>query len=220
MTNTKPTSARRSDALSKERIVQAAIEMLDEGGTDALTFRTLAAHLSTGPGALYHHVGNRDDLLAATAEAVMSSAFEPMPENDAAERGVRGLTMRVFDVITTRPWVATQLAAAPWQPAVMHLFDRIGTELDTHGVPESAQFDAASVLLYHVLGVASQRDAGMQLPATVTDRAAFLDSTRTAVTDSGDYPFLTRIASQFAGHDDREQFQAGVDIILAGIDRG
>ncbi|WP_032405362.1 TetR/AcrR family transcriptional regulator [Rhodococcoides fascians] len=220
MTNTKPTSARRSDALSKERIVQAAIEMLDEGGTDALTFRTLAARLSTGPGALYHHVGNRDDLLAAAAEAVMSSAFEPLPENEAAEPGVRGLTMRMFDVITTRPWVATQLAAAPWQPAVMHLFDRIGTELDTHGVPESAQFDAASVLLYHVLGVASQRDAGMQLPATVTDRAAFLDSTRTAVTDSGDYPFLTRIASQFAGHDDREQFQAGVDIILAGIDRG
>lgn len=220
MTNTKPTSARRSDALSKERIVQAAIEMLDEGGTDALTFRTLAARLSTGPGALYHHVGNRDDLLAATAEAVMASAFEPIPENEAAEPGVRGLVMRMFDVITTRPWVATQLAAAPWQPAVMHLFDRIGTELDAQGVPERAQFDAASVLLYHVLGVASQRDAGMQLPATVTDRAAFLDSTRTAVTDSGDYPFLTRIASQFAGHDDREQFQAGVDIILAGIDRG
>ena len=41
----KPTPARRSDALSKGRIVQAAIEMLDEGGTDALTFRTLAAHL-------------------------------------------------------------------------------------------------------------------------------------------------------------------------------
>ncbi|WP_032377648.1 TetR/AcrR family transcriptional regulator [Rhodococcoides fascians] len=220
MPNTKPTSARRSDALTKERIVQAAIEMLDEGGTDALTFRTLAARLSTGPGALYHHVGNRDDLLAATATAVMASAFEPIPENEAEGRGVRGLTMRVFDVITTRPWLATQLAAAPWQPAVMHLFDRIGTELDAHGVPERAQFDAASVLLYHVLGVASQRDAGMQLPATVTDRAAFLDSTRTAVTDSGDYPFLTRIASQFAGHDDREQFQAGVDIILAGIDRG
>lgn len=220
MTNTKPTSARRSDALSKERIVTVAIEMLDEGGTDALTFRTLAARLSTGPGALYHHLGNRDDLLAAAAETVMASAFESSPENGAAEHDVRGLMMRVFDVITTRPWVATQLAAAPWQPGVLHLFDRIGTELDARGVPNDAQFDAASVLLYHAIGVASQRDAGRELAATVTDRAAFLDSTRTAVTDTGDYPFLTRIASQFASHDDREQFQAGVDIILAGIDRG
>ncbi|WP_415976109.1 TetR/AcrR family transcriptional regulator [Rhodococcus sp. 077-4] len=217
MTKTKPASARRSDALSKERIVQAAIEMLDEGGTEALTFRTLAAHLSTGPGALYHHVGNRDDLLAAAAEAVTASVFEPSPEN--AESGVRGLMMRVFDVITTRPWVATQLAAAPWQPAVLQLFDRIGTELDARGVPLNAQFDAASVLLYHAIGVASQRDAGMELAATVTDRVAFLESTRTAVTDTGDYPFLARIAPQFTGHDDREQFKAGVDIILAGIDR-
>lgn len=200
--------------------MQAAIEMLDEGGTDALTFRTLAAHLSTGPGALYHHVGNRDGLVAAAAEAVMASIFESSPENEPTEPGVRGLMMRVFDMITTRPWVATQLAGAPWQPAVMHLFDRIGTELDARGVRENAQFDAASVLMYHALGAASQRDVGRQLAATVTDRAAFLDSTRSAVTDTGDYPFLTRIASQFAGHDDREQFQAGVDIILAGIDRG
>jgi AcrR family transcriptional regulator len=220
MTNRKPASARRSDALSKQRIVQAAIETLDEGGTDALTFRTLAARLSTGPGALYHHVGNRDDLLAASAETVMASVFESSPENGASEPGVRGLMMRVFDLITTRPWVATQLSAAQWQPAVLHLFDRIGTELDAHGVPHSAQFDAASVLLFHAIGVASQRDAGMQLAATVTDRSAFLDSTRAAVTETGDYPFLTRIASQFAGHDDREQFQAGLDIILAGIDRG
>ena len=200
--------------------MQAAIEMLGESGTDALTFRTLAAHLSTGPGALYHHVGNRDDLLAAAAEAVMAAVIESSPEDEATEPGVRGLMMRVFDVITTRPWVATQLAGAPWQPAVMHLFDRIGTELDARGVPEVALFDAASVLMYHALGAASQRDAGRQLAATVTDRAAFLESTRSAVTDTGDYPFLTRIASQFAGHDDRQQFQAGVDIILAGIDRG
>ncbi|CCQ13671.1 putative transcriptional regulator, TetR family [Rhodococcus sp. AW25M09] len=218
MTNSKPASARRSDALSKARIVQAATEMLDEGGTDALTFRTLAARLSTGPGALYHHVSNKEDLLAAATEAVMASVFESSPDNGATEPGVRGVMMRAFDAITTRPWVATQLAGAPWQPAVMHLFDRIGTELDARGVPEHAQFDAASVLMYHALGAASQRHAGRQLAATVTDRATFLDSTRSAVTDTGDYPFLTRIASQFAGHDDREQFQAGVDIILAGID--
>ena len=66
----------------------------------------------------------------------------------------------------------------------------------------------------------SRHSETVLLAATVTDRATFLDSTRSAVTDTGDYPFLTRIASQFAEHDDREQFQAGVDIILAGIDRG
>ena len=38
MTNSKPPPARRSDALSKERIVQAAIEMLGEGGANLAMF--------------------------------------------------------------------------------------------------------------------------------------------------------------------------------------
>jgi hypothetical protein len=31
------------------------------------------------------------------------------------------------------------------------------------------------------------------------------------------YPFLHQVAAQLPGHDDREQFLAGIDIILAGI---
>ena len=88
-------------------------------------FVDLNQRRATGAGALYHHVGNREDLLAAAAKAVMASVLESSPENEATEQGIRGVMMRVFDVITTRPWVATQLAGAPWQPAVMHLFDRI-----------------------------------------------------------------------------------------------
>ena len=46
---------RRTDALSKERIVEAAIEILDDEGEAALTFRALSARLATG---------RRGDLLA------------------------------------------------------------------------------------------------------------------------------------------------------------
>src|SRR5579859_7821537 len=42
---------RRTDALSKERIVEAAIEILDADGENALTFRALSARLATGAGA-------------------------------------------------------------------------------------------------------------------------------------------------------------------------
>jgi AcrR family transcriptional regulator len=42
-------TGRRADALSKERIVEAAIEILDADGESALTFRALATRLATGP---------------------------------------------------------------------------------------------------------------------------------------------------------------------------
>jgi hypothetical protein len=35
--------------------------------------------------------------------------------------------------------------------------------------------------------------------------------------DLADYPFLRRIAGQLRDHDDRAQFMAGVDLIVAGI---
>ena len=63
---------RRADALSKERIVEAAIEILDADGESALTFRALAARLATGSGAIYWHVANKDDLLAATTDDVIA----------------------------------------------------------------------------------------------------------------------------------------------------
>src|SRR3984957_19530601 len=53
---------RRTDALSKQRIVDAAIEILDADGESALTFRALAARLATGAGAIYWHVADKNDL--------------------------------------------------------------------------------------------------------------------------------------------------------------
>ena len=46
-------TAMRKNALSKQRIVEAAIEILDNEGESALTFRALATRLATGAGAIY-----------------------------------------------------------------------------------------------------------------------------------------------------------------------
>ena len=35
--------------------------------------------------------------------------------------------------------------------------------------------------------------------------------------DPAQYPFMRQVAAQLPGHDDRDQFLAGIDLILAGI---
>lgn len=81
-------------------------------------------------------------------------------------------------------------------------------------------------LVQHVLGVASQRAAAARLAQAgpLPDRAAFLAgatsqaASQTSEGGLGDrYPFLQRVSAQLSGHDDREQFLTGVDIILRGI---
>lgn len=212
-------SDRRTDALSKERIVEAAIEILDNEGEGALTFRALAARLATGSGAIYWHVTNKNDLLAAATEQVIARVMTDVTGEPDPRETIRAVALGLYDTIDAHPWVGAQLAREPWQFAMLHIFEGIGGPLLTLGVPERAQFDSASALLSYILGVAGQNAANARLLPHVTDRSAFLRSVAARWTelDAAKYPFVHRIAPQLSDHDDREQFLAGLDLILAGI---
>ncbi|GAA2058995.1 TetR family transcriptional regulator [Williamsia deligens] len=210
-------SVRRTDALSRPRIVAQAIAILDDGGIDALTFRSLAASLSTGQGALFHHVANKAELLALAATDVLAHALSGTASTARSAARVHETMTAAFDAMTAHPWLGAQLAGAPWQPAVLHLFDRIGSELDALDVPDEHLFDAASVLVHHVLGIASQFRATGELTSTSSDRPAFIHAATDTATDGAPHPFLEKIGPQLVHHDDRDQFTAGVDIIIAGI---
>jgi hypothetical protein len=73
--------------------------------------------------------------------------------------------------------------------------------------------------LNYVLGLAGQYAAATCLVERYTDRSAFLATVaaRWAQLDPTEYPFVRQVAAQLRGHYDREQFLAGIDLILAGI---
>jgi AcrR family transcriptional regulator len=210
---------RRADALSKERIVGAAVEILDADGEGALTFRALSARLATGSGAIYWHVANKDELLAAAAAEVVGRVVTDVPAGTDPREAVRAVALGVFDAIDAHPWVGTQLSREPWQFAVVELFEAVGGQFAGLGVPEHARFDAATALVSYVLGLAAQYAAGARLLAGEVDRSAFLGSVadRWRSLDPARYPFVRAMAGRLADHDDRAQFLAGVDVFLAGI---
>jgi AcrR family transcriptional regulator len=210
---------RRADALSKERIVEAAIEILDTDGESALTFRALSARLATGSGAIYWHVANKNDLLAAATDDVIARVMTEVVGGAEPREAIRAIALGVFDAIDAHPWVGAQLSREPWQSAVLQIFESVGGKLLALGVPERAQFDCASALVNYVLGLAGQYAAAARLLAGVADRSAFLATVaaRWAQLDPAEYPFMRQVATQLRDHDDREQFLAGIDLILAGI---
>jgi len=207
------------DALSKERIVEAAIEILDASGESALTFRALTARLATGSGAIYWHVANKNDLLAAAADDVIARVMTEVVSEAEPREAIRAIASGVFDAIDAHPWVGAQLSGEPWQSAMLQIFESFGGQVQALGVPERAQFDCASALLNYVLGLAGQYAAGARLLAPETDRSAFLATVAAqwAKLDPAEYPFVRQVARQLPEHDDREQFLAGIDLILAGI---
>jgi AcrR family transcriptional regulator len=58
--------------LTRERIVQAALSLVDREGLKALSMRRLGAELGVDPMAVYYYLPNKDALLDAIVEAVMA----------------------------------------------------------------------------------------------------------------------------------------------------
>ncbi|WP_327696773.1 TetR/AcrR family transcriptional regulator [Streptomyces sp. NBC_00459] len=211
---------RREEPLSRERIVEEAIGLLDESGEGGLTFRALAQRLATGPGAIYWHVTGKDELLAAATESVVAGAMPPAATAEATpQEAVRALAVGVFDAIDAHPWIGTQLARAPAQSPLLRIFEHLGRQVQALGVPQTAHFTAASALLNYILGVGGQNAANARDQPPDATRAEFLGSVSAswANLDPDEYAFTRSVADQLRDHDDREEFLAGIDLIVAGI---
>ncbi|WP_328606284.1 TetR/AcrR family transcriptional regulator [Amycolatopsis sp. NBC_00345] len=219
---TKPARApRRKEALSRDVIVKAATEMLDADGEDALTLRALTVRLATGYGAIYHHVTDRDDLLAAATDHVIAGIVTDLAAGAGPRQTLRAVALGLFDAIDAHPWVGAQLTKEPWRPALLDIYESISRQLQALDVPQRALSDSAGVLVNYILGVAGQNAANVRaLANSKMDRSAFLASVaaRWAQLDPARYPSVHRARTQLREHDDREQFLAGIDLILAGIE--
>ncbi len=53
-------AAAPKERLSRDRIVDIALEQMAESGYDAVSMRSIARALGTGPASLYAHVANKD----------------------------------------------------------------------------------------------------------------------------------------------------------------
>lgn len=211
---------RREQALTRERIIEASISLLDSRGESGLTFRALAEELSTGAGAIYWHVANKNDLMTAACDALVARTLE-VPVMEAAPQDViRAVALGMFDAIDAHPWIGSALARAPWQAPIVRLLERLGQQVRAMGVAPAGQFAAVSALLSYILGVSGQNAANAQIGKELGgDREAILAQVAAAwsALDADAYPFTRSIAAQFREHDDRADFLAGIDLILRGM---
>ena len=65
------------EPLARERIVDAAMGIIDAEGLDALSMRRLGAELGVNPMAAYHYMPNKAALYDLVLEAVMAGVDRP-----------------------------------------------------------------------------------------------------------------------------------------------
>ena len=221
MVNKTGNPPRREDSLTRDRIIEAAIALLDDSGEAGLTFRALSVRLATGPGAIYWHIADKSDLLTAACDAVVARTLAPAAAGATPEAAIRAIALGLFDAIDAHPWVGSALMRAPEQLPLVRIVERIGQQLQALEVADDDQWTAGSALSSYILGVSGQNAANAHMARQQgLDRTVFLHEVAMTWSqlDPGEYPYTRRIAARLPHHDDRVDFLAGIDLILGGLD--
>lgn len=88
------TSRRKARDLTRDKVVAAALALLDESGADTLSMRGLAEVVGVTPMALYNHFSSKRDLLSAVAESAIGAV-----EFDGNHAHWRDQVQHCFDVL-------------------------------------------------------------------------------------------------------------------------
>ncbi|NUO97952.1 MAG: TetR/AcrR family transcriptional regulator [Nonomuraea sp.] len=98
---------------SREEIVRAALELLDEEGLAGLSMRKLGAKLSAGATSLYWYVANKQELLELAYDEIWGEVAIPDPDEVGWRESASVLAYRMRQVMLSHPWSADLLGRLP-----------------------------------------------------------------------------------------------------------
>jgi AcrR family transcriptional regulator len=215
----KPQTERRTP-LTRERVLQTALDLADRDGLEALSMRRLGPELGVEAMALYRHVRDKDDLLDGLLEALVGQIEIVRPDRDW-KAALREQSMTARRTLLRHPWARRLLeergtagsAMLDYIEGVLAILRAGGFTLD---------------LAHHALHVLGARIFGFNQDifedSTPTDPSAPPDPIRSGLL-ADRYPRITELATSVSHDgvlgacDDDVEFAFGLDLVLEGLER-
>lgn len=142
-----------TEPLTRERIVDEAIALVDVGGPTALSMRKLAAQLGRSTMSTYHHVADKRELVDGIAERIMAELAQPDPDApwDAA---LRDMAHSFRDLTRRHPHVFELLLTGPRPGALMQTAAGVVGRLESAGFSPQDAIGTFRIMVRYLLGVA------------------------------------------------------------------
>ncbi len=209
----------RGAGLSREKVLAAALAIADTEGLDALTFRRLASDFDVTPMALYRYVNDKEALLDAIGDLVLSELPEP-PTGDWREQ-LRATARSTRAVLVAHPAIVPIFQSRPllgpaglrWANAVLGVFRHAGFS------PEQAVLLYRQFVRFLLALITLEIEAGPELTPEEWREQARLARITFETLPAEEFPHLVEAAPQFGGpHDPERAFEAGLDLLVAGLE--
>ena len=187
--------------ISKEAIVQAAIEILNREGIEKLSMRPLAAALGVKAAALYWHIKDKRELYSLIAEEVCAGIIPSCGLSDAKRYLLEAARIYRKKLLALRDSVEIFTYSSPSSPIRFELIKNIMICLLHLDIKEENCFVAAGIFNNYILSFAA-------------DEARFRSQPPGALNGS----FNSILGTEYSEISFDEQFERGLDVLFTGFE--
>ena len=203
--------------LTRDRVMQGALDLADTIGVETFTMRRLATALDVKPMTIYHDVAGKEQIIDGIVDLVFAQIRLP-PEDVPWIEALRIRCHSAREVLARHPW-ATALMETRSSPGPANLehHDAMLGCLRRGGLTIEQTVHAYGIIDSYLFGFALQEGAALEDRAELgaaADRIA-------ARAPMADYPNLDEVMGHVVqhGYSLASAFDFGLDLILEGIER-
>jgi AcrR family transcriptional regulator len=210
-------AATKRKPLSRERILAAALALVDEQGIEALSMRRLGQALGFEAMSLYNHVASKDDLLDGILDLVLAEMEPPPP--DGGLPAIRRSAVAAHEALQRHAWAA-HLLMAPGRvrPARLDYMEALLACLRGAGFSADTTYHAYHVVDAHIVGFSLWQAGHAAAPAHVEDMREWFE--RMIPVDR--FPHLHEHGLQHLDdgpHRAVSAFEFALDLLLASLEK-
>lgn len=210
-----------AERLSVDRIVEVAVEQMREHGYDAVTMRSIARELGTGPASLYAHVANRAGLDQLVVGRVCAQWQVPDPDPERWDVQLRDSMVDLLELYRANPGVARcTLGMIPRDSGLLVVTERLLGLLEAGGVDDQHAAWFIDVVSLYVASVAVEEDIWRERSrGQAVDEAAAAAEVRQVFESlpPEHFPLLSSMAATMTAGSGDDRFAFGVDLLVGGL---
>jgi AcrR family transcriptional regulator len=211
----------RRPQLTRQRVVDEALAVIAQDGAQALTMRSLAARLGVVPGALYHHVRNKEQLQDLLLDGVLAEVDGHLDPSLGWPEQLKLLAHRLRTVLERHPGVAAILKTRdPLGPHSLALAEAFLAPLQAAGFGDREAGLAFFLLVDYTVGfaVSSPRTSiNEQRVRDAAIRTQLHEFFRSLPPDR--FPALVALGEHVWVDNREERFTAGLDVLVDGLEQ-
>jgi AcrR family transcriptional regulator len=197
--------------LTREKIVDAALVLLERDGLQGLSMRKLAHELDAGAATLYWHVGDKEQLLGLLLDRIVGENEVPEPDPEHWQEQLKAFarsTRRMFK--SRRDAAQLSMGRIPNGPNSLPKMEAALALLAAASLPPKVISYAADMFALYVGAFAYEES----MPPPDTERMG--DFLKTLPPEQ--FPFMSGLADELMAGDADERFEWALDLLIAGLE--